>query len=130
MQYIRADGDSCKEFDFSKIDSLLHLYLDYNIGVQISGMMPPNLETFSMKGVVIEADIDFTRCKGLTFLIYKQADVIFGDTDQLVYIKIGNEEALRGDSAKEEIVRLKLIADQSAGGVVRKMTASKDAVSV
>ena len=62
--------------------------------------MPLNLETFSAKGIEIENNIDFSDCHSLTFLLCKQADFIFGSTDQLSYIKVGNTEALRGDKIK------------------------------
>ena len=75
--------------------------MDNNVGVEIIGKMPPNVESFSARGIEIEKEIDFSNCHGLTFLTYGQAGFIFGDTDKLAYVKIGSAEPLRRDKIVE-----------------------------
>ena len=79
----------------------MQVYIDNNIGVVIDGKMPPKLQTFSAKGVEFDCeDIDFSDCHDLTFLIYKVAGFKYGDTNELIHIKIGDKGVLRGDKAQ------------------------------
>ena len=81
--------------------------------------MPTYLSVFSAENVKFAAELDFTECIELAFLIYKEAGVKLALVDNLDYVKIGGDEPARGLEAKALIEKFIDLDRQNAMHLVK-----------
>ena len=65
------------------------------------GKMPKKLSIFAADHVDFSYALSFKHCESLCFLIVGSAEFVFGDMKELAYLRIGDDEPMKGDTLKE-----------------------------